>query len=201
MRVAATRLADEQLRLAEAAFHHLEGRTQSLAFYLDYALTNYRGCIDGPFPAGQRLEEELDRAARDVHDRRALRKSRAVIDVRTLDTAYRAFYRQIGFTPQQTGQFVALAFENAGRHEALDKLAGEQGMKVNDPKMQPLYAQADAEFHAKFRRAPMRLGRRIAEISRPPVSPIVSASSSKSNHERTTSLLRHVFFDAAISTA
>lgn len=42
MHVAATRLNDEQLREAEAAFHRLEGRTRSLSFYLNYALTNDR---------------------------------------------------------------------------------------------------------------------------------------------------------------
>ncbi len=46
MRVAATRLADDQLRQAEAAFHRLEGRAQSLAFYLDYALSNYRDPVN-----------------------------------------------------------------------------------------------------------------------------------------------------------
>ncbi len=42
MRVTATCLAVDQLREAEAAFHRLKGRSQSLAFYLDYALVNYR---------------------------------------------------------------------------------------------------------------------------------------------------------------
>jgi len=46
MRVAATRLADDQLREAEAAFHRLEGRTRPLAFYLDYALLNYRDPVN-----------------------------------------------------------------------------------------------------------------------------------------------------------
>ena len=35
-RTAATRLTDDQLKEAEAAFHRLEGRTRSLAFYLEY---------------------------------------------------------------------------------------------------------------------------------------------------------------------
>ena len=42
VRTAATRLTDDQLKEAEAAFHRLEGRTRSLAFYLEYALANYR---------------------------------------------------------------------------------------------------------------------------------------------------------------
>jgi integrase len=46
MHVAATRLAPEQLREAEAAFHQLEGRTRSLTFYLGYALTNYRDPVN-----------------------------------------------------------------------------------------------------------------------------------------------------------
>lgn len=46
MRVATTRLADDQLQEAEAAFHRLEGRTRSLTFYLDYALSNYRDPVN-----------------------------------------------------------------------------------------------------------------------------------------------------------
>ncbi len=42
VRTAATRLTDDQLKEAEAAFHRLGGRTRSLAFYLEYALANYR---------------------------------------------------------------------------------------------------------------------------------------------------------------
>ena len=45
VRTAATRLEDEQLCEAEAAFHRLEGRTRSLTFYLDFALANYRDPI------------------------------------------------------------------------------------------------------------------------------------------------------------
>ncbi len=42
VRTAATRLSDEQLHEAEAAFRRLAGAPQSLSFYLDYALANYR---------------------------------------------------------------------------------------------------------------------------------------------------------------
>lgn len=42
IRTAATRLTDEQLHEAEAAFRRLEGAPKSLSFYLDYALANYR---------------------------------------------------------------------------------------------------------------------------------------------------------------
>lgn len=42
VRAAATRLTDEQLHEAEAAFRRLEGAPKSLSFYLDYALANYR---------------------------------------------------------------------------------------------------------------------------------------------------------------
>jgi len=45
LRSTATRLRDEQVREAEAAFHRLDGRTRSLTFYLDYALANYRDPI------------------------------------------------------------------------------------------------------------------------------------------------------------
>lgn len=42
VRTAVTRLTDSQLKEAEAAFHRLDGPTRSLAFYLEFALTNYR---------------------------------------------------------------------------------------------------------------------------------------------------------------
>ena len=42
VRAAATRLTDEQLHEAEAAFRRLEGAPKSLSFYLDYALANNR---------------------------------------------------------------------------------------------------------------------------------------------------------------
>ncbi len=42
LRAAATSLSNEQLREAEAVYRRLEGRTRSLAFYLDFALNNYR---------------------------------------------------------------------------------------------------------------------------------------------------------------
>ena len=35
-------LSNEQIREAEAVFRRLEGRTRSLGFYVDFALTNYR---------------------------------------------------------------------------------------------------------------------------------------------------------------
>jgi len=42
VRTTATRLTDDQLHEAEAAFRRLEGAPKSLSFYLDYALANYR---------------------------------------------------------------------------------------------------------------------------------------------------------------
>ncbi len=42
IRTAATRLTDEQLHEAEAAFRRLAAAPKSLGFYLDYALANYR---------------------------------------------------------------------------------------------------------------------------------------------------------------
>jgi integrase len=42
LRTTLTRLTDEQLHEAEAAFRRLAGAPKSLAFYLDYALANYR---------------------------------------------------------------------------------------------------------------------------------------------------------------
>jgi RNA polymerase sigma factor (sigma-70 family) len=101
--------------------------------------------------AGRAAEErtELERAREEVEARRALRKSRSVVDVRLLDTVYRSLYRQLSFSADQSAQFMALARENAARHDEIDRLAAQQGVKVNDPAMQPLYAQADAEFHTK----------------------------------------------------
>ncbi len=42
VRTTVTRLSDEQLHEAEAAFRRVAGKPRSLSFYLDYALTNYR---------------------------------------------------------------------------------------------------------------------------------------------------------------
>jgi integrase len=42
VRITATRLTDEQLHEAEAAFRRLAGKPRPLSFYLDYALANYR---------------------------------------------------------------------------------------------------------------------------------------------------------------
>lgn len=42
VRTTATRLTDEQLHEAEAAFRRLAGKPRPLSFYLDYALANYR---------------------------------------------------------------------------------------------------------------------------------------------------------------
>jgi hypothetical protein len=45
MRVAATRLADAQLREAEAVFARVTGQPRSLSFYVDFALANYRAPV------------------------------------------------------------------------------------------------------------------------------------------------------------
>src|SRR5476651_2181073 len=42
VRVVSTFLADDQLREAEAAFRRIAAMPKPLAFYLDYALANYR---------------------------------------------------------------------------------------------------------------------------------------------------------------
>jgi integrase len=42
VRTTATRLTDEQLHEAEAAFRRIAGKPRPLSFYLDYALANYR---------------------------------------------------------------------------------------------------------------------------------------------------------------
>ncbi|MFZ1056945.1 MAG: hypothetical protein WAN79_14830, partial [Opitutaceae bacterium] len=42
VRAAVTRLSDEQLREAEAAFRRLEGQPQTLSICVDYAMANYR---------------------------------------------------------------------------------------------------------------------------------------------------------------
>ncbi len=42
VRTTATRLSDEQLHEAEAAFRRVAGKARSLSFYLDFALANYR---------------------------------------------------------------------------------------------------------------------------------------------------------------
>ena len=45
MRVAATRLADAQLREAEAVFARVSGQPCSLSFYVEFALANYRARV------------------------------------------------------------------------------------------------------------------------------------------------------------
>ncbi len=58
VRTAATRLTDDQLKEAEGAFLRLEGRTRSLSFYLDYALTNYRDPVNDK-PVAEAAKEYL----------------------------------------------------------------------------------------------------------------------------------------------
>ena len=42
IRTTATRLTDDQLHEAEAAFRRIAGKPRPLSFYLDYTLANYR---------------------------------------------------------------------------------------------------------------------------------------------------------------
>lgn len=42
IRAAATRLTDEQLHEAESVFRRIAGRTQTLSFYVEFALANHR---------------------------------------------------------------------------------------------------------------------------------------------------------------
>jgi len=65
LRSATTFLGDEQLREAEAAFRRLAGKSHPLAFYLDFALTNYRE------PTNQKLltEAVVEYVATKEHER------------------------------------------------------------------------------------------------------------------------------------
>ena len=45
MRSVTTCLTTDQVRDAEAVFRRLDGRMHSLAFYVDFALTNYRDAV------------------------------------------------------------------------------------------------------------------------------------------------------------
>jgi hypothetical protein len=58
VRTTATRLTDDQLKEAEGAFLRLEGRTRTLSFYLDYALTNYRDPVKDK-PVAEAAKEYL----------------------------------------------------------------------------------------------------------------------------------------------
>jgi hypothetical protein len=53
------RLTDEQLHEAETVFRRIAGRTQSLSFYVEFALTNHRE------PVTQKLLSEGADAGRD----------------------------------------------------------------------------------------------------------------------------------------
>ena len=58
IRTAITRLTDEQLQEAEAAFLRLKGRPRSLSAYLDFALVNYREPqVERPLDAANRHAE------------------------------------------------------------------------------------------------------------------------------------------------
>jgi len=98
VRTAATRLTDDQLKEAEGAFLRLEGRTRSLSFYLDYALTNYRDPVnDKPLAEAARVEvlpdrlllytEDGDSALRDVHER-GLTPESALVRRATLEDVF-----------------------------------------------------------------------------------------------------------------
>lgn len=43
VRPTVTRLTEDELHEAEAVIHRLAGKPRSLSFYVDFALTNYRG--------------------------------------------------------------------------------------------------------------------------------------------------------------
>ena len=67
IRAAATRLTDEELKEAENAFGRLKGCTRGLAFYLDYALANYRDPVHDK-PVAEAAREYL--ALREAHHMR-----------------------------------------------------------------------------------------------------------------------------------
>ena len=64
LRSITTALTVEQAREAEAVFRRLEGRTKSLAYYVDYALTNYRDPIHDR-PIGEAAKDYLALRAMD----------------------------------------------------------------------------------------------------------------------------------------
>lgn len=70
MRVAATRLTDDQLHQAEGAFALIQGKPQGLLFYVDFALKNYRA-PEHEKPLADAVREYLAKKKED-HDRTLL---------------------------------------------------------------------------------------------------------------------------------
>jgi integrase len=58
LRSVTTCLTNDQVREAEAVFRHLSGRTRSLGFYVDFALTNYRDPVQD-MPLAEAAREYL----------------------------------------------------------------------------------------------------------------------------------------------
>ncbi|MBI4622724.1 MAG: sigma-70 family RNA polymerase sigma factor [Verrucomicrobia bacterium] len=144
--------AQQQAAQTEQEFAALRGEMETLRASNAATSTPGRAApatVDTATAQRRAEETALSRAQQEVEARRAKRASRSVVNVSTLDTAYRALDPQLNFSPEQIARFKALAVENARRHEELDKLAAAQGMRVTDPAMQALYSQTDAEFGFK----------------------------------------------------
>ncbi len=90
LRSITTALTVEQAREAEAVFRRLEGRTQSLAYYVDYALTNYRDPIHDR-PIGEAAKDYL--ALRAIDEQQAHLSHRQFTsfrcELRALEDAFR----------------------------------------------------------------------------------------------------------------
>ena len=90
MRSALTFLTDERLRQAEDVFRRLEGRPQSLFFYLDYAFANYRE------PARQ---VKLDAAVEAYVAKRAEEHDRTLLSIRQLTAIKFELGHLVGYFP------------------------------------------------------------------------------------------------------
>jgi site-specific recombinase XerD len=77
VRVTATRLTDEELHTAEAAFARLKDAPKPLLFYLDYALTNYRE---------PQRENPLDEAVTAYIAKKTTEHERTLLSIRQLSS-------------------------------------------------------------------------------------------------------------------
>jgi integrase len=89
VRSAATFLTDEQLREAESAFRRLDGASQSLSFYLDYALANYRA-PERNLPLGEAVDAYF--ATKQSEHNRGLLSAAQLKDIRLQLAALRSYF-------------------------------------------------------------------------------------------------------------
>ena len=66
--------------------------------------------------------------------------------LRALDTTYHALYRKLRLTPAQIADFKTVLTDATARFDDLGRQAKQRGIGPRDPEIQPLFAQADADY-------------------------------------------------------